>query len=229
MRIPAAAVLFGAAVGLVAGSACTSSTLQLARTTPRGETSTAMAAGVQVFSVSGKRQRVPQFEVGGRYGLTDRIDVGARVWLPYWELDTKFQLARSPTPTEGWDLAVAPGIGYLGGIPGDREGSGAYLHTAALSTTLYVGKNFADGSQLILAPRAVDFVMAGYAEAAGAINLLYAGGSVGFAWKVTKSVRLVPQVSALFNVVGSLADFGTVVGLGGMHGQASLGVLFGGD
>ncbi|MSP90822.1 MAG: hypothetical protein EXR79_03305 [Myxococcales bacterium] len=229
MNVRTLAVLVCVSSALVGGAACTSSTLQLARTTSRGETATAMAAGVQLFSVSGKRQRVPQFEVGGRYGLTDKIDVGARVWLPYWELDVKVQLARSATPTEGWDVAVAPGVGYLGGIPGDREGSGAYLHTAALSTTLYVGKNFASGSQLIVAPRAVDFVMAGYAEAAGAINLLYAGGSIGYAWKVSKTVRLVPQVSALFNVVGSLADFGTVVGLGGMHGQASLGVMFGGE
>ena len=65
----------------------------MARTLNQGEMQGFVSPGFS--SLSGVS--LPQIEVGGRYGITDHIEFGAKAWLFGAGLDGKFSLLRSPS------------------------------------------------------------------------------------------------------------------------------------
>lgn len=106
------------AVSLLAllGLGCASpSTLQVARTVPKGEFVVFGALGaIQSEALSeeelvGGSRWLPAAELGGRVGIRDRVDVGAKAGVGgFTHLDLKVELLRS-----NWiDLAVAPSIAW---------------------------------------------------------------------------------------------------------------------
>jgi len=219
-----------AVLATVASPGCATFTaLGPARTVDPGESQFYVAPEGMWVKRGGKPLLSPQVELGGRYGLTERVDVGARIWLPNVELDAQIPRRRAPSPDRGWDLAGAPGLGYLGGFSGSTEEYTDTLHIFTFSAPLLAGLNVGRGNQVIGSVRVVDQVWTGSGEGATTANILYLGGSLGFVWKVTHGLRLVPEVALASPLLQSLVDFGTHVGFGGAVVQVALGILFGGD
>jgi hypothetical protein len=213
------------ALAAVFGGACASSTMQLGRTAPKGQTVTSVGGGLNVYSVSGKPQPTPMVAAGLRYGAGENWDVGARLWLPFYEVDARYQLARAVTESDRWDVAVGAGVGYVS-APGDRSGEGHYLHALGSTVSIVCARHFANGSQLLLTPKVADFA---FVAAGTTANLVFTGGSLGYAYPLSKTVYIVPEVSGLVSVVGSLSDLGTLAGASATmfrQVQAGVGLVF---
>jgi len=217
-------------LALAVPSGCVSFTnVGAARTVDRGTTQVYTAPEVSRISRGGRPLVTPQVEFGLRHGVSDRVEFGARVWMPNIAVDAKVQLLRAATPDSGFDLAIDPTIGYLGGFSGTESGEGDTLHVLTIAAPLLVGWNVGRGNQLVVSARLVDQVWFGTGNATTTANLLYAGGSLGFVWKVTDGFRLMPEIGFGAPFVQTLTHLGTDVGLGGFGLQLGLGFLFGGD
>lgn len=215
------------AVALLSG--CPSfSTMGTARTLPKGKSQLFIAPGGMVLTDfqrddTGAYQSYafPSVEFGGRYGVTDRVELGGKLWFLGAEIDGKFALARSPDPEHGLDLAVAPALSVYPFTSGDQSATYLWVHLPLL-----IGVN-TGGGQLVIGPRISDMLIAG---AGDTINAVWAGGSLGYAFKLGDGFRLLPEVSVAWPIhvtVGSTAD--TTLEPKGALVQANLGFLFGGE
>jgi hypothetical protein len=204
------------------------STLGAARTIDRGTSQFFIAPEVTYFTLGEKPLVKPQVEFGVRYGLTDKLELGGKVWLPGIAADAKIALLRAKSPDAGLDVALNPGFSYLGGFSGTRSGEGSSLHTFTLFVPLLLGLNVGGGHQLVLAPRVIDQLFMGSGSDGGAANIVYAGTSLGFVFKVGPSFRLMPEVSVGVPIVGTVSGFGTDVGVGALIVQGGVGLLLGG-
>jgi hypothetical protein len=205
------------------------STMGTARTLPKGKGQFFIAPGATVLQDFQRRDDgsyesfgLPSIEFGGRYGVTDRVELGGKVWMIGMEIDSKFALVRSDSPDAGVDVALAPAVSVYPFRSGDTDATYAYLHLPLL-----VGIN-AGGSQLVLGPRVSDLIIRGGGED---LNVVLLGGSLGYAWKLGEGFRLLPEVSMTYPVHVSQGGTSSSLSLepkGAMF-QASLGFLFGGD
>jgi len=218
------------AMALVTLTGCPSiSTLGTARTLPKGKGQFFVAPGAMVLKDFQRTSdgvadsfTLPSMEVGGRYGVTDSFELGGKVWSLGMEIDSKFQVFRAETPDAGLDLAIAPGVSVYPFRSGDTDAVYAYLHLPLL-----LGIN-AGGSQLVLGPRLSDLIVRASGEN---LNVLFLGGSLGYAWKAGDGFRLLPEVSVAWPIhawEGTTTRFSSLEPRGAMI-QASLGFLFGGD
>jgi hypothetical protein len=154
-RVRAAALVF---VTLPAAGCPSLLTMGPARTVPRGEQQEWIAAGAYrtvlvTSSTTGIERSIewmPLCDAGVRIGLTDTIDLGARVGLGGASLGTRFQLVRSASSDSGVDLLLEPSVGLTGALPTARGGivTGGY---AALA--LAFGVSLGAGHQIVLTPR----------------------------------------------------------------------------
>lgn len=127
----------------------------------------------------------PQVAVGYQYGLSDGLDVGGRVFNVGGELSAKVQLFRAENTRPV--LSVAPVLGAIVLSPGRAGEWGAYA-----SLPLLFGWETHGGSQLVLGVRPMWMRFAS-GDAAG--SMLVLGGSAGYAFRVSPSVYLMPEVS----------------------------------
>lgn len=211
------------ALALAAG--CPSfTTMGTARTVKRDTTQVWVAPefmGMTVDSGDGNEAfSVPQFEFGMRRGVTDGIDIGAKLWLLGMAIDGKFQLLRSPTGDSGIDVAISPGLGWLGFNSGDE---GFNVVTGYLS--LPVGINVPGGSQFVLTPKAIyQRYMARSSGSGGDVGIFFVGGSAGFAWKLG-TMYILPEISIMQPAAQGSA--GDAVYYDGVVFQGGIGLLFG--
>lgn len=206
----------------VIGSGCSFSSLTTASNLPQGEGQFFVAPGYSRYQRSqGEPLWAPQLELGGRYGVTDQVEIGGKVWLPGAQLDVKVGLLEG----ERVRMALDPTLGYLGGFEGTPEG-GDTLHVVTMSVPLLLGWRLGD-HELVLGPRVVDQIWTGTGETLTA-NIVAVGSSVGFAWYLGGGVTLMPEVSLGAIVAQTLEDFGSRVGGGGSLWQANVALLFGG-
>lgn len=203
-------------------------TMGTARTLDAGETQFFVAPEYSRFSLGGEPLSEPTVEIGGRYGITDDVEVGARVWLPGYAIDTKIALLRSESEETGWDISVAPALSYLGSMSGTAEGSGYELHVTTLYLPLLMGYNLGGGNSVVLGARIADQIWTTEDQADTTANLLYVGGSLSFVWKVADGIRIAPEVALAAPIVESVPGFGTDVGIGATLFQAGIAFLFGG-
>ncbi len=209
---------------LLLGTGCPSaSTLQTVRTLPPSKLR--LAVGMDVVSLRGPalvgdatesgRLTLPQLEVAGRMGLSDRLDVGAKLFLVGALFDVKWQFLK----THRVDAAVAPGLGWTL-LSGPATTSGAAVNSLDLHLPFLFGFNVSDDITLMLGPRVLgrlSFSPSG-AGVMQARLLPFIGGSAGVALQLGDSLVLLPEVT-LLNVPGEVQ--GVVV-----HG--GLGLMFGG-
>lgn len=201
-------------------------TMGTARTVKRDTTQVWVAPefmGMTVDSGDGNETfSVPQFEIGMRRGVTDTVDIGAKLWLLGMAVDGKFQLLRSPTGDSGIDLAISPGLGWLGFNDGD--GDGFNVVTGYLSVP--VGFNLPGGSQFVLTPKAIyQHYMARSDSSSDSVGIFFVGGSAGFAWKLG-TMYILPEVSVMQPAAqGSVTD--SPVYYDGVVFQGGIGLLFG--
>jgi hypothetical protein len=223
------------AVILLAG--CPSfTTMGTARTTPLGKTQLYVATGgVQLrdwrlqdsAGSTGTLESVglPQFEIGVRHGVSDTVEVGGKIWFLGAELDSKFQLLRSPGEGSGIDVALAPALSLYPFTAEDSSGADVQAIFAWAHLPLLVGVNIGGGSQLVIGPRLSDMIVSAGGETT---NVFWAGGSLGLALKMGPTFRILPEVSIAYPVAASHgAQATTDLRFEGVIVQGMLGLLFG--
>lgn len=211
------------------------STMGTARTLPVGKTQfvvSPQAGYTKEWSIAGLDRRTdvvyPQFELGIHHGVTDDVEVGVKAWILGFEVDTKLQLLRSQSDSSGIDLAIDPGIGYLGFTQAQTT-SATSLTASQNSLSFYlpllVGFNFPDGNQLVLGPKLIDQVILPSSDT-GAGNVLWGGASLGYAWRIG-NFRLLPEVTVVYPM-SVVQKPGATFNFSGIAVQGGIGLLFGG-
>lgn len=134
---------------------------------------------------------VPMLAVSVRAGATPRLDLGGRIGSGGAEIQSKVQLTQ-PRGDGPVIVSLAPSVGGSGfGFAGNSVGIvyeqlpvliGVPLgeHELTFSPKLWVGSAFTGGDEL-----------------SGTATRVSPGGGVGFAWRATKKLTLVPEVSLL--------------------------------
>jgi hypothetical protein len=228
---------------LVASSGCLStSTMGLARTLNRGKVQGWVAAeggGIITANTTASTGGVPtgvtgtgypMVEGGIRVGASDHVELGARLGFNGIGLEGKFAFLRSPTMDSGFNLSLAPQVGFFGiGV------GGLFVGNVSVQLPLLMGLDFA-GHELVFGPKlhnqiyVVDVSATGTAGSA-VVDLLSAGASVGIALQLGP-IRMMPEVSFIvpFFASGAVTGVSGVTsgaGVGGFIFQAGLGVMFG--
>lgn len=201
-----------------------------ARTLPPGEGE--ISAAIEPQFLTPKRPQGSEFAIpwvqlafGYHRGVTEDVELGARVWglgFPGFQtfggaIDTKLQLTRSEHRAQGVDVAIGTSLAYhqvrLGGTP---------WHTFAITIPLLIGVNVGVKDQLVFGPRIADYLWTGEGE--NTMNLIWGGASLGYAWSVSRTITLMPEVVMMYTPLrfnGESSDkdhrglVSTQVGLGG--------------
>ena len=213
-------------VATLAAGCPTMSSMQSARTLDADQSRFIIAPEVSRYSLGTEPLDQPQIEMGYRYGITDSLEVGAKLWIPGLLADVKYALMRSDGET-GWDLSIAPGISYIGGMSGTRTGSGSSMHVTTLYLPLLVGYNRGGGDQIVIGPQLANQTWVTTDDEGTTANILYAGTSIGYHWQFSKSVALMPEISFGAPIVQTLTGFGSDVGLGALLFQGGVAFIFG--
>jgi hypothetical protein len=220
-----------AILGVMVLAGCPSFTTKgTARTIEKGKGQFYVALGgisLQDFktgsSGTGESLGLPTFELGGRYGVADGVEMGGKIFPIGAELNAKIALVRPETPA-GINVSVGPALSAYPFTTGGNTVTLAWIHLPLL-----VGMNFG-GSELVIAPRVSDLFISNGSDS---INTVFAGGSLGFAWKVSDGFRILPEVSFSTPVwyavkVGGTTTSDQINPQGGIV-QAGIGFLLGGD
>lgn len=210
------------------GGGCSIATLGTALPIDQGTSQIVVAPSVVRVALSGKPYTGPQVELGGRYGLSKNVDIGARIWLPLpgYSLDTRIALRRSEDRERGFDIGLQPGASYIY-VPGG-EADSSPLHIASVTVPLLLGWNLGGGKQLVVAPKFIDVLSASSSADGKAANLLTVATTVGFIWPLTSNFSIVPEVGFGKLLLGTVEGFGSDLWMSGVSGQLSIGLLFGG-
>lgn len=136
-------------------------------------------------------------ELGVQYGVTERLELGARLGAASSQLASglraKLALHRSVSPEEGYDLSLAPGLSFAstnGDAAGPSISSG---HLFIAEATLLLGLNLRGGHQVVLGAGLGDFDWGGGESSSS--NVAGFGALAGFSWRVTPGLRLMPMVA----------------------------------
>jgi hypothetical protein len=200
------------------------STMGTARTIPEGTYQYYAGLGygaLQDFSVDDQARPesvgVPNLELGARYGVSDRVEVGGKLFPVGAEVGAKVQVMRSASLERGFDLAIAPAVS----IYPWSKGVFGWAHLA-----IPVGFNVGGGNQLVLAPRISELMMT---SKEGNGNVTWGGGSMGLAFRVGRGgLRIMPEVSAIIPLSKKLpTDVEAKFALKGPVFQGGIGFLFG--
>ena len=207
---------------------CSMATLGSARPVDVGETQLVVAPAIMRVARPGSPRTAPQFEIGGRYGLTKNVDVGARLWLPLpgYSLDSKVAIQRSASPDRGLDIAIQPGFAYIYAPGGETNDSP--LHFVTTQLPLLFGWHFPHGRELIITPKIIDILSMDFSTYGKMLNLVVVGASVGGILPITNTFALAPEIGFGSLILGSISGFGSDLGQAGTNLQISLGLLFGG-
>ncbi len=210
-------------------------TMGTARTLPEGTTQFYVASGgVQLRdfrSTSGTGSTLetiglPQFELGARHGVAESVEVGGKIWFLGAELNSKVQLHRSDTPDSGIDLALGPALSAYPFTAQDSSGKDVQAIFAWAHLPLLIGVNVPGGSQLVLGPRISDLIAA---SGGNMTNVFWAGGSLGYAWKIGPTFRILPEVSIAYPIAASQGlQTTTDLAFKGAIVQGVVGFVFGG-
>ncbi len=218
-----------AAAAIVFLGGCASfTTMGTATTIEKGSVQAFVAPEAEmVGSETGKPGTLPQLEAGLRYGLTERVEIGSKVWGLGAGLDSKIQLLRSVSRDSGIDLAIDPGLSYVnvglaGLVPTTRVVS-FYL-------PVLVGMNFEGGHQLVGGARLVEQIAwSEGGQVPSTRQILWSGASLGFAFKISDGFRLMPEVAVALPLVNTALDGSDAKSMRGTFFlQGGLALLFGG-
>ncbi len=213
---------------LVASIGC-AGTMQTARTNGTGNFQFGVEPGATILSSSEGSITAPSFNLAGRYGITDTIDLGARIGTALYEIQSKFMLT-DPNDQSGIAMSIAPSFTAIGAGTGD--GGSFYLGT---KIPFLIGIPVGD-SELTIAPRlSPSFITAGSGDSDVTGFILSGGGSVGFAARLGDTFWILPEISVEIPFVGgATASSGdsssseASAGFGGSIINIGVGLLFGG-
>ena len=200
---------------LVASLLCgcpSASLLGTARTMDKGKTQWALelATTGTVFTrtpTSGQPFNIgPTAELGTRHGLTDRVELGGRLWGSGVQVDGKFALLRTPDE-RGLDLSLAPSAGVVVSPLGNQ------VPNIPLQLAVLGGWGF-DVVYVTVGARLMDQIV----FYQGPINTFWGGFNLGVALKLSDRIRLMPEVALMVPFRSNVNE---------VYFQSGLGVLFG--
>lgn len=207
-------------------------TMQTARTNGDGNFQFGVEPGVIHYTSAGATEgraitlTRPSFNLAGRYGVTDSIDIGARIGTILYEIQAKFMLT-DPSDQQAIALSLAPSVSVLGG---SLDGHSDTFYAGA-KIPLLIGIPIGS-SELTLTPRLSPLVLTEAVNGnSNTTFILSGGGSVGFAARVGNKFWIVPEVSVDIPFLGATAaggDTGAGVGFAGTFINLGVGFLFGG-
>jgi hypothetical protein len=180
-------------------------TLGRARTIGRHKIQ-AFAAPEALIVPSGGGSVRPVGEIGARYGITDRLDAEARITTFGGNLAAHVQLRKGAL--YGVDVMVSPGIAFTS------------PDKLSFEVPIAFGLNLAHDNQLVLAPRFVHQLRFGVGLSRP-IHYLFAGMSIGFAWRISKRLTFFPEFAFLrqtFAEPGFASSVNQTVGVQGAAG-----------
>lgn len=199
------------------------STMQTPATVPRGE----LRLGVGVEGVgfsekdsSGniKTDTLPQFEFNTRYGVTDNIDVGAKLYLIGLEVGGKYQFAKG-----AFEAAIAPAVSYISVTLSDSNGSDDTLRVAHLHLPVLLGLKLADSFEVAFGPKVLYVIAASTSSSTSQSSVassgFMAGGFASLQLRLGKAFWIAPEI----NVYKPFTE-----GSSGVVWQGGLALLFGG-
>jgi hypothetical protein len=185
------------------------STLGRARTVSEGRVEVWGAPEALVVATDSGASIRPLGELGVRYGATRDVELDARVTTLGLTLGPRIQLLRAPDPTNGLDILIAPALAYTA------------QDKLALEVPVLFGIDLGE-HQIVIAPRLVYQMRLGV-PSVGAVNFLYAGGSIGVAIQLDSHVALMPEVAFLGQIYsdpGFTSNVSSALGV-----QGSIGLL----
>lgn len=207
------------AVGLLVVTGCASiGNVQRADTVGKGNYQIGIEPGVQVISAPSVSIPYPHLDASFRYGITDGIDLGARAGFSFLELQGKFLVTKPGAP--GVIVSIAPTIGGI--FIGDASIGAGLLNFAVPAL---IGIPFGD-HEFVIGPRLQGI----FAFANSGALLLGPGTSAGVAFQVSEQIAVMPEVSVVLPVFGSLSTLTSTAagaGLGGVLWQVKVGLLVG--
>lgn len=209
-------------------SACaTYATLQTTRPLGKGVTQVAVEPGV-VGAMSGTDLGgvAPRVDLSIRHGITEAVDIGARLGLGGLDVFGKFLVVQSD---DSLRIALVPTAGLLYMV--SSSGGGGVLN---LSLPVLFGVPLGE-HELVVGPKLYNTTLfGGVSEAGGAINVLMGGATVGFAARLSGGFTVLPEIAVLTPLVGSSTSTGqgtestNLADSGATGVQLSVGLLFGG-
>lgn len=172
----------------------------------------------------------PVLEGGVRYGVTDQFELGAMLGFSGVAVDGKIALLRSLSMEKGLNLSLDPGVGFIGYGASVSGGSSSFVGVLNLYLPILFGIDFG-GHELVLGPRLLDQVLfgnvtSGSSSSSGTEDVLYVGGSIGFAIRASSVVRILPEISVGVPVWASFNGV-SGSGFGGLAFQGGIAILFG--
>ncbi len=202
------------------------STMQTPATVPKGEVRLGM--GLESVGFSEKDSTgttstitVPQFEFNARYGVTDNIDIGAKLYLLGLEVGGKYQFAKGD-----FEAAIAPAVSYISVTQSDSgsNGSNDTFRVAYLHLRLLLGYKLTDSFELAFGPKALYVIANGTAsdstnQTSATSSGFMVGGFASLQLRLGKAFWIAPEI----NVYKPFAD-----GSSGVIWQGGLALLFGG-
>lgn len=198
-------------------------TFQSAETLGQGNWEVGIEPSMWGAAAEGGSVFYPHAGVSARVGVSERIDIGGRVGSTGIELTGKFGITE---PEANVPISVAPSIGGMAITAG-----GASLAVIAVHVPVLFGVPIGE-NELVVGPKLhVWSVGAGAPGSSASAGIWSVGGSVGYAARVGRSVRLIPEfalVKPLF-VVGSANGSTESLGVeaNGALMQIGLGIVIG--
>ncbi|MEW6434984.1 MAG: hypothetical protein AB1730_26085 [Myxococcota bacterium] len=219
-------------ISLVLMSGCASlSNVQTADTLGKGNVQVGIEPGLWGGAGSGGAVFVPHVDASIRYGVAERVDIGVRAGSSFLELQSKFLLTTPGDPNIA--VSLAPTFGGLVGITGGSSGGSVGLLN--IGVPVLIGIKTSGGSEFVIGPRMQNILLfGGSGSGSGSIYLMGVGGSLGFFWRIADNFGLLPEIAAVYPVVGQAAASGAgATGLQGLNAggallQFKLGVIIGG-
>lgn len=218
---------------LLAATGCASlSNVQTADTLGKGNVQVGIEPGLWGGAGSGGATFVPHVDASIRYGVADRVDLGVRAGSSFLELQSKFLVTTPGDPNLA--VSIAPTVGGLVGI-GTSSGTSGSAGLLNIGVPVLIGIKTSGGSEFVIGPRMQNIILfGGSGSSSGSVYLMGVGGSLGFYWRIADNFGLLPEVSAVYPVVGAAAASGAgATGLQGLSAggalmQFKLGIIIGG-
>jgi hypothetical protein len=219
-----------AGCALLAAGCASYSTFQTPRVVPSGLTREAVGVSIIRFQTDdGTRYTVPVLETGGRYGVSDRVDIGAKLGYSLLQFISAEAGLKVQVLQGAFDLAVAPAVSYVtfgsstadDSVPASRA-TFFHLHVAAP-----MGLNLGDALTLGFGPKYAYSSMSGsfdQGNTTGLVNGSFVGGFFSLPIRIGNGVYLAPEINFLRpmdNLNGYTQVQGGIVILYGTHRIAS--------
>jgi hypothetical protein len=215
LEIPMFRPLSALAVAAFASGCSTHTAVTTAHTIGAGNFQGAVEPGVGAIPVAGLGVvATPTFNIAFRYGVSDKVDMGARLGSTSYDINGKYMF----TDTDGTIVSLAPSMTVIAFAAGGL-GGGFFRMDTPLLIGIPVGE-----SQFIVGPNwTLNSVFAAAGPVATGAFTMGPGAHLAYSAKMGKSFRLHPELSVKTPfLIGAIPNASPTIGF-------TLGMLFGGN